>query len=207
MNFQEQIPMIRIRFPVLGEQVRVDHHEPLYAVLSRNDPEFHRLEGLSVSPIIGGESMGELLRLTKKSSLYFQVPYDHLKNLVQLAGKKLRIVNDWIRLGVPQMLPLDPYPRLYSRFVTIKNAVTEEEMKAKVNEQLLTMDITLSDEKIQVLRRRVITIHQRKIVGFGVLLKDLDEDSSLKIQLSGIGGRRRYSSGFFLPARGDDWIG
>ncbi|CCQ92531.1 putative CRISPR-associated endonuclease Cas6 [[Clostridium] ultunense Esp] len=205
MKLMSHVPPVRIRFPVLGSEVPIDHYEALYASLSRNNSQFHQLEGLSVSPITGGESAGEVLRLTKDSCLYFQMPYESLNHLVQLAGKRLQIGDKLIRLGVPHLIPLNPHPRLYSRFVTIKNALTEEVMRSKVQEQLLNMDITLSEEKIQVLRRRVITIHDRKIVGFGILLEGLDDEASIKVQLLGVGGRRRYSSGFFLPVKGDHW--
>jgi len=94
-----------------------------------------------------------------------------------------------------------PSKTLISRFVTVKNAVTEDAIVEKVVEQLEAMGVETKRVVVDVLRRRVIEIHGRRIVGWGIRLDGLTERDSLTVQINGIGGRRRYGSGFFLPVR------
>jgi CRISPR-associated protein Cas6 len=48
-------------------------------------------------------------------------------------------------------------------------------------------------------RRRIVTIHDKSVVGFSVAVHDLNDEDSLKLQASGIGGRRAMGCGIFNP--------
>jgi len=49
--------------------------------------------------------------------------------------------------------------------------------------------------------RRTVRIRNREIVGYAVKLSNLDPDGSLVVQARGIGGRRKFGGGIFLPSR------
>lgn len=195
--------LLRVYFPVIGQTVPVDHHQAFYAAISKEKPRLHELNGLAFSPIIGGEAYGSRMKLNKFSRISFQVPQSHLGEVVSLAGRKLRLQQELIRLGVPQLRPILPSQYLYTRFLTIKNATTKEKILEKIDEQLQEIGISKQKPIVRVLRRRVIQIHNQSIVGWGIYLSGLDEEDSLLIQLEGVGGRRRYGAGFFVPVRSD----
>ncbi|GAB7388018.1 hypothetical protein BSNK01_18550 [Bacillaceae bacterium] len=194
---------VRICFPVLGRQVPVDHHEALYAAVSRERPRLHGLEGLALSPIIGGEAAGNQLKLNRDSRVFFQLPPQSIHEVIGLAGRRLLLTGEQIRLGVPQLYPIVPSRTLFSKYCTSRNAMDEERMKERICEELKKMGVTWQNVTITLLRRRVIQIHDKKIVGWGVRLSGLSANDSLLIQMRGIGGRRRYGGGFFLPVRGE----
>lgn len=194
-----ELDRLRLRFPIYGKYVPVDHGEPLYASLCTEQPKLHGLDGFIVSPIIQAEPLGKELMLTHESHVYVQIPQTQLPLAVALAGKTYRIRQSSVRLGPPSISLIQPAAKLYSRFVTSKHAETEDDMGKKLNDYLIDME---SHAKVQVQRRRIMMIHGKKVVGFGVLLANLEEEPSVRIQVDGIFGRRRYSAGVFLPASG-----
>jgi len=187
---------LRLRFAVYGQSVPVDHGEAMYAALCQAQPRLHGLDNLSISPILQADAIGNELFLGPKSHFYVQVSQPDIPMVVGLAGRTYRIRNDSIRTGPPNVNVLYPAKSLHSRFVTAKNTDTEEVMRDKL---LSYLRLHESVGEVQVMRRRIMTIHHKKIVGFGVVLSRLENDVSLRIQREGMFGRRRYTAGVFLP--------
>lgn len=188
---------LRLRFPIYGDVVPLDHAEPLYAAVSTLCPDLHQTEGISLSPIQGETGLHDTLYLNRGAHLYVQVEQDLVAKVMRLAGKTLRLKTDNIRLGTPSLTMIAPSFHVFSRFVTIKNATDEVGIRHKVRERLINLGIDECDIKVQ--RRRVITIHNKKVVGFGVGLSRLSEEDSIAVQVLSVGGRRRYGAGFFMP--------
>lgn len=197
MSMHRESDRLRLRFPTYGRYVPVDHGEPLYAAFCTEQPKLHGLDGFVVSPIIQADPLGNELLLNHQSHVYVQIPQPQLPFAVALAGKTYRIRQSTVRLGPPNISLIQPSSKLYSRFVTSKHAEVDSDMKIKLEDYLESIG---SHADIQVQRRRVMTIHGKKVVGFGVLFTNLEEEPSVRIQVEGIFGRRRYSAGVFLPA-------
>lgn len=189
---------LRYRFPVYGTRVPVDHGEALYGAVSGVLPELHQLEEFLLSPIVQADALGEQLVLRRGSCFYAYVPENYIPVLVSLSGKSLRLRDSMIRIGPVGLQLIQPVPAVYSRMVTFKNAVTENQIKEKVREALDEMGVRA---EIRVMRRRVITIHGRKVVGFGIGLFELSDGDSVTVQINPIGGRRRFGCGSFFPLR------
>lgn len=187
---------LRYRFSVYGQDIPVDHGEFLYAAISRQCPELHQMEDFHISPIVRTMAIDERLSLLPGSCFFARVPEAYLPQLVRICGKTLQLRDSLVRVGPLQVQLIQPVPALRSRIVTIKNALTEERMREKIEEAL---DTTRTSANIRILRRRIISIHGRKVVGFGIHLSDLTDEVSLSIQVAGLGGRRRFGCGVFLP--------
>jgi len=50
--------------------------------------------------------------------------------------------------------------------------------------------------------RRTLRIRDKEIVGFALRVEGLTAEESILLQEKGIGGRRRFGCGIFVPARG-----
>lgn len=96
--------------------------------------------------------------LNQSSTLYFQVPYAHVGEIIRLSGKRLRLQSDFVRFGLPQIEMIRPHASLYSRYVTIKNATEPEQILGKIEEQLHLLGVTSKLHTV-VGRRRIIRIH------------------------------------------------
>jgi CRISPR-associated protein Cas6 len=97
-------------------------------------------------------------------------------------------------------MPLRPSPTLASRLVTIKGYLDANTFRPGLERQIDGLGLHRKAE-ITVGARRVLRIKGMTIVGFAVVLCGLTDDDSLKIQANGLGGRRRFGCGVFVPSR------
>ncbi|MGH9961803.1 MAG: type I-MYXAN CRISPR-associated protein Cas6/Cmx6, partial [Pyrinomonadaceae bacterium] len=105
---------------------------------------------------------------------------------------------------------------LYSRCVTIKISEVEGKQRgpdlemflSAVRKQLAAVGV-VGDVHIDSTRdqhglersRRVLHIKDRSVIGYAVSVSGLSDDESVKLQVIGLGGRRRMGCGVFVPIK------
>ena len=93
------MPSIDLAFRINGASIPVDHGYALYAALSRITPELHAAREIGVQPIRGVYSGNGALHLTDSSRLILRMPDGQIRNYLKLAGKKLDIGEQALRVG------------------------------------------------------------------------------------------------------------
>ncbi len=223
------MPVIDLSFPVQGDLLPVDHSYSLYGAICREVPDFHerfRTEYESsgekkcygICPINGILAGDRKLQISRNSQLRIRVHNKFLKDFYPLAGKTLCIEGQIISLGTPRPILLSAAPVLQSRLVVIKGFMEPSEFLEAAKKQLLEMGI---NGVIQFKRRklstpverrtgkgkqseplkRTVRIRNKEIVGFALKVSELNDQDSIKLQEIGLGGRRRFGCGIFLPMR------
>lgn len=197
-------------FPVRGSTIASDHAYALYGAISRIVPEIHEKEPkIRFAPITGGINTEGRLSITENSILRIRVADGLVRNVLPLAGKRMMIGNESLRLGTPSVSAIYPAPCLISRIVTFKNADAPLTFLAKTRERLAEMGIA-GDAQLPILmsgtragepKRRVVRIRDKAIVGYSLIVSDLDDEGSIRLQVSGLGGRTNIGCGFFLPLK------
>ncbi len=175
---------------------------------------------VAVHPINGRLSGERQLSLTGRSRLTLRIDSGLVPEFLTLAGEKLALGGGEIRVGVPQSFALRPKARLRSRLVTIKGFLEPEPFLEAVRRQLDGLRIRgvpglLKRRGIRSLEgrsgesedrcpfvRRTVRIKDKEVVGYAVEVSGLDAEESIRLQEAGIGGRRRFGCGVFVPARG-----
>ena len=193
--------VVDIRWPIqVNGRIPLQHQYLLLAAISRLVPEVHESKSFGIHPIRGLKTKPGYLDLTPASALRIRVGLEHLRVLLPLSGKKLELGDCPVRLGIPQILTLQPSERMACHLTTIKGYQEEPLFAEGVRRQL---DITGVRESvtIEIGSRRVLRIKQQLIVGFQVTLNGLDDSESIKIQEMGIGGRRHLGCGLFDAIR------
>ena len=210
---------IDIRYRVRGDSLRIDHGYDLYAALSRVLPWIHEPTGTAaevrIGPVRGVFVGNDRLRLPRgESQLRLRVPLEGgwIQKSLPLAGRRLDLNGDWLRVGVPAIGALVPTPSLTAHFCTIKGFLDPEPFLQAVARQLAGHGIA-ADAEVPLLTRgpnagrfdrRVMTVHGTKIVGFRLNVHLHDPADAPKLQTVGIGGRLKMGAGFFLPLREDE---
>lgn len=196
-------PYVELSFGVIGQALPADHGYGLYSAIAHICPAVHDQEGISILTISGEPDRKGKIALSKSSQLRIRLPYepDKLAHILPLAGKTLTIGNHSIQLNIPQIFPLRPYDKLRARIVTIKKFQEPEPFLEAVNRQMDALRIqgnafVPQDETGQPLRK-AIKIKSYSVVGFSVIITDLNDEDSLKLQAYGIGGKRRMGCGVF----------
>lgn len=201
-NKTEFFRNITVQFPVQGDKLPADHGYPLYSAISGLKPKLHETGWLAVEMISGMPFDKGLITLPRNAELRLRIPADKFGEVLRLAGKRLEIEGHQIRLGIPTARPLLPSAKLYSRIVTIRGFMEVPEFLEAANRQLNDLEITAKLELPAEDRsrfRRIITIKDKKIVGFSLIARGLSDEDSIKLQSHGIGGRRAMGCGIFNP--------
>lgn len=189
---------IELSFPAMGQTpVPADHGYALLGAVTQLVPTVHGGNGFALAPIAGRQVGGRKMALTRSSRLIVRTAVDRVGEFLPLAGQQITLAGRAITLGVPTVQQLEPASTLRARLVTIKGFFEPISFTEAVQRQLDKLEI--SDAKISVGRQRTIRVKQNEILGFETTLSDLDDESSLKVLSSGIGGRRHMGCGVFVP--------
>ncbi len=193
-------PRIDVAFPLAGETVPVDHGYALFGAMSRVlGNELHDAQWLSVLPIRGVYRGDKTVSLAKHNlALRLRIEPAMIPKVLPLAGKELELDGHRVLVGVSRVFALEPFEALHARLVVIKKFMEEQGFREAVARQLAELGVSAS---IEVERRRVLNIAGDKVVGFGVTLRGLSDEHSLRMQYAGVGGRQRFGCGVFLPTR------
>lgn len=204
-------------FAAAGNELPTDHAYRLYGALSQLVPTFHEAGGPRFLPLSGELSGRGQLRLTGRSRLRVRVDADRIREVLPLAGKRLDIAGAGVRLGVPQVYPLEPAAVLAARVATVKLAaggVPDAAGCVGSWRRWLDKEGVGGEVAVPTHRdgpragepvRRVVRVKGRAIVGYAVVVSGLSAADSLTLQERGLGGRTRLGCGFLLPVRlGDE---
>ena len=189
------MPYVDLAFRLTGSKVPVDHGYALYSAINRIVPEIHEAKNIGVHPIRGTYSGNGELMLRESSRLVLRMESERIGEFLNLAGKKLELGTYGLRVGIPDVRLLRPCVSLYSRIVTIKGFMELKAFMEAARRQLERMGAT---GELKLGERRTLGIKDKQVVGFEVSATELNAESSLKLQESGIGGRRHMGCGMFV---------
>ena len=201
MNAQEARParsglMVDVVFTVTGGPVAVDHGYPLFGALCRVLGNLHDADWLAVHPLRGSPLGAGRLALGHRASLTLRVDHQRIPDVLPLAGKQLEIAGARVLVGAPQIRMLRPAASLVARLVVFKNHDTPETFLPHVIEELATREVRAD---VRLGKRRIVTVARCRVPGFGLVLDGLSDEDSSRIQNVGLGGRRRFGCGVFVP--------
>lgn len=211
--------IVDVSYRLSAEVIPVDHGYSLYSAISRLVPGIHGDDQIGIHPIYGRLVGERKLAISESSRLVLRLPVDRLSDVLPLAGKSLDLGDGKIIVGVPNTQALVPAASLKSRLVIIKGFMEPEPFLEAVQRQLDALEIrgraslvpTGDAVKTNAHRsggtkspwlRRTLRIRDKEIVGFALRVEGLTADESILLQEKGIGGRRRFGCGIFVPARG-----
>lgn len=200
-------PLVELVFPVQGTKLHADHNHRLLGALSEKIPTLHDLKGLAINTISGIPDKQGSIALTPQSRFYLRLPVDAITLVYPLVGQLLTIGEYQITLGSPRLQTIQAHESLKSRLVTIKGHTEPDSFLQAANRQLQGMEIQanigiLANEQGDP-KRLTLKINKSSekrsytIVGFAVVVSDLKDEDSIKLQINGLGGKRRLGCGVF----------
>ncbi len=211
---EQQGLVVDLSFQLQGACIPADHGYPLYAAISRHLPWLHGDELVGVHPIRGRLIGQRRLALTQSSRLVLRLAAARIPEAIALAGKRLDLEGAGLLVGVPTARPLLPRASLLSRLVVIRGFTEAGPFLEAAQRQLTERGIAGAASLIprrgvravegqaggrDGVVRRTLRIHDREVVGFAVRVSDLGPEDSLELQAVGLGGRRRFGCGVFVP--------
>ena len=210
------MPIVDVAFRLQGSEIPADHGYLLFAAVTDLVPGLHEDESVGILPVSGRLAGDRQLSITEFSRLTIRLDADRIAQVLPLAGKRLRLGDAALSVGVPEVRALVPAARLYSRLVVIKGFMEPEPFLGAVQRQLDTLGVkgkaslvpqpavaatnaeSATGSHSPVLRR-TLRIRDKEIVGFALRVEELNAEESIRLQEHGIGGRRRFGCGVFIP--------
>jgi CRISPR-associated protein Cas6 len=94
-----------------------------------------------------------------------------------------------------------------SRLVTFRGALDLPRFEAHIRDKLSQLEIAAEPSFVPSEhprwagqpKRRVMNIKDKRIVGYALRIVGLTAEESIRLQETGLGGRRRMGCGIFLP--------
>jgi CRISPR-associated protein Cas6 len=197
------LPYVELSFGVIGQTLPADHGYGLYSAIAHLCPDIHEQEEVSIQTISGEPDKQGKIYLSRQSQIRVRLPYnpEKIALVLPLAGQHLTIGNHNIQLGIPQIYPLRPTDKLRSRIVTIKKFQEPEPFKDAAQRQLDALGIqgnlVLPLNEDGEPSRKAIKIKTYSVVGFSLIVTDLSDEDSIKLQQFGLGGKHRMGCGIF----------
>ncbi len=199
---QDNNHVVDLFFHVQGKEVPVDHGYSLYSAISRilesgdEDKWLHNADNVGLLPIRGHYAGQGKLMLDQHARFGLRLPVNLIPKVLRLAGKRLDVNGETLRVGVSTTSALIPAPVLYAHIVTTKNGADEGRFDAEIQRQLDTLNIKGKPTRGP---RRIVTIKDKKVVGHSLLVNELTAEESIRLQEQGLGGRRKMGCGVFVP--------
>ena len=189
-------PRVDVSFRLSGKLVPQDHGHALFGALGSVLGDIHNAHWLSVHPILGTPRPDSTLSLSHhRGALRLRVRDDSIAKVLPLAGKRLEINGYPVMVGVSTVALLSPAASLMSRLVVIMGCQEADPIREAVARQLFALGVKARTE---VGQRRVLRISGTTVVGYQVTLHDLDEEGSMRVQYSGLGGKQLMGCGVFV---------
>lgn len=175
-------------WPLVGGTVgpRLGYH--LFAALARLGAVAHAEPNVQIAP----DGLRFLVR----------APADRLRALVATvpAGTVVRIAGERVEIGPPEIRDVRPAATLAAWCVTAKGHTEATTLGPWLRSELDRIGLP-GRVRPTVGGRRTVKVKGKVIVGFAVRIGGLKARESLIVQTAGLGGRRRFGCGVFLPAR------
>lgn len=199
---QDDNHVIDLFFHIQGKEVPVDHGYALYSAISRiletgdENKWLHNADNVGLLLIRGHYAGQGKLIFDQHARFGLRLPVNLIPKVLRLAGKRLDVNGEALRIGVSTTSALIPAPVLYAHIVTTKNGEDESRFDAEIQRQLDALDIKGSPTRGP---RRIVTIKDKKVVGYSLLVSELTAEESTRLQEQGLGGRRKMGCGVFVP--------
>jgi CRISPR-associated protein Cas6 len=216
MNFLE------IQFALRGKTLPADHGYSLYSAFKNivsKDSNNIILENSEIkdfppevilSTIPGVPDRQGLIYLNHSSRLRLRCPSEQASQWYRLfQNQVLDIRGHLIRLVQPKLCLLEPSETLKARLVTFKL----EKWDLKDAPVYFLESCQKSLERLEIngkafidsncdgdLALRSLRVKHKNVMGFGVVVENLNDEDSLKLQCYGLGGRKHFGCGWFYPS-------
>lgn len=203
-NIEEETnPYVELSFPIRGKCIPADHGYALFAACVHANAEIREQKSLSILTIPGFPDKEGKIIITQQSHLRMRLPMSLIPLVYQLAGKSIYLGVHKIQIGIPKIYMLKPASKLKSRIVVIKGYSEPESFLLAAQRQLDDLEIVgkvaICQDRQSELCRKIIKVKRHTIVGFATEVSELNDEDSLKLQQWGIGGKRHFGCGYFLP--------
>lgn len=205
LSIEQLTSKVDVEFNIVGSSICIDHAHHLFGAISEAlNVDLHNAKWLGIHPIRGNYDYNDRIYLNKYSKLQLRVDFDKVNIVLGLVNRKITIGNDTVIITMANIKPLRPTKHLHSRIVVIKPHLKIEKFATGIFKQLQELNVGFDFEQSDIIineKPKIVRVHDKKIIGYGVTLTNLTQEQSVAVQIAGLGGKRRMGCGLFVPTK------
>ena len=206
-----QIPddVIDLSFAVKCKCLPLEHMQPLYESLSEVLPQLKDDKFAGIHPINGAESgngwersndPNELIYLSRRQKMTIRLSKDYLEEAENLAGQTINVAGNDIELGKTSIKKLSDLPTTFCRSIMVDSRMDEDDFLQWAFNELKVLDITV--RKMMAGKERVVQLpNGGERIMRSLMVAELKQAESIRLQQHGLGEGRKLGCGIFLPQK------
>ena len=206
-----QIPddIIDLSFVVKCKCLPLEHMQELYESLSGVLPQLKDDKFAGIHPINGAESgngwersndPNELIYLSRRQKMTIRLSKEYLAEAENLSGQTINVAGYDIELGKTSTKKLSDLPTTFCRSIMIDNRMDEDDFLQWAFNELKALDITV--QKMMAGKERVVNLPcGSERVTRSLMVAELKQAESVRLQQHGLGEGRKLGCGIFLPQK------
>jgi len=206
-----QIPddVIDLSYVVKCKCLPLEHMQELYGSLSNVLPQLKDDKFAGIHPINGAESgngwerscdPNELIYLSRRQKLSIRISKDYLQEAENLAGQTINVAGYDVELGKTSVKKLSDLPTTFCRSIMVDNRMVEDDFLQWAFNELKTLDITVN--KMMAGKERIVQLPKGgERITRSLMVAELKQAESVRLQQHGLGDGRKLGCGIFLPQK------
>lgn len=183
--------------------------DALYAALPwlKDEPTvgIHQIHGATSGNGWERPPDGELIHLSKRSKMSLRVPKHRIDDAMKLTGHVLDVAGCAVEVGPAITKMMHALPTIFSRYVVVPEGMDETRFIQWVADELAKRDIRLHKLLCGISHR--LKLPEGEYETRSVMIADLDQETSVKLQEEGLGPFRHYGCGIFMAQKGIRAVG
>ena len=206
-----QIPddVIDLSFVVKCKCLPLEHMQELYESLSEVLPQLKDDKFAGIHPINGSESgngwersndPNELIYLSRRQKMSIRISKDYLQDAENLVGQTINVAGYDVELGKTSIKKLSDLPTTFCRSIMVDSRMDEDDFLQWAFNELKALNITVN--KMMAGKERVVQLpNGGERITRSLMVAELRQAESIRLQQHGLGEGRKLGCGIFLPQK------
>ena len=203
--------MIELSFSVDCKELPYDHAFELSSEILNLIPEIKNDKRNAIQTLHGPMSGngwvrpdGQNIPLSKRAKLIMRINKSQIDDIKTIEGREIKLFGNKLKIGKSKIKSFVIVKDLFCRFIVSDPNIDEDKFLELIQNELKQYNINL----------RKALCGQSKMIRFGsetfytrsLMIADLSKKESLRLQEEGVGERRLYGCGIFLPHKSIDAV-
>lgn len=208
-KFEVPDDIVDVFFNIKCKCLPLEHMEALTTSLYTVIPWLEHEAVAGVLPIAGSESGNgwerssdpkELIYLSRRQKMMMRLPKERLNDVDHLIGETINVAGQDLEFGKSSIKKLSDLPTAFCRSIMINERMEENDFLQWAFDELKAMDITVN--KMMAGKERVIKLaDDKERVTRSLMVAELKQAESVRLQQHGLGEGRKLGCGLFMPQK------
>jgi CRISPR-associated protein Cas6 len=206
-----QIPddIVDLSYLIKCKCLPMEHMQELSASLFAELPWLEESKLAGIHPIYGAESGNgwertndpkELIYFSRRQKMTLRLPKEFLADAENLVGKTLNVAGHDLELGKTSIKKLSDLPTTFCRSILIDNRMDEDDFLQWAFDELKLLDITVN-KMMAGMERVVILPNNSERITRSLMVAEMKQVESVRLQQHGLGEGRKLGCGLFMPQK------